>query len=698
MGVETLYVSSSSDEEAAPAPAAPLPPPRHHAHPRQGRGGVLAAVEAIGADLRAALGGWGGRGGGSAAAADRVTGVDPAAGALFSAEDIAAACCRHRSSGSEAEDGSSGEEDADEEGEDGDGAPRPPPPPLKPYQVVGVNFLALLRSKGLSAILADEMGLGKSAQAAAFLAVRAASGAEDPARPFLIVVPASLLDNWARELATWAPALRVARYYGPDRAAVRAAAKARLRSGRRAADVFLTTYSAFSSDSAAARADRAFLRSTAWSIVVVDEAHAIKNAGAARSAKLASVAAPAGMRVCLTGTPLQNRPSELKSLLAFLMPDVFEGEGLGGSDDEGEEEEEAVTSAQAAAGLRRLLAPFILRRLKSEVATQLVPKAVETRTVAMVPAQAAVYMSTVAALRAEALGAASAEARGSDAAAEAGRALVRALGPARAASSFTLLRKLALHPLLARSGRFSDADLASLARAAAAAEEFGTADAARVRDHLDTLSDFDLHRLGASFRGLGPAFRLAKGAVGAGSGKAALLADLLPALHAAGHRVLLFSQWTMVLDLMEVLLDDAGLAWSRLDGSTPVPARLALVDAFNAPTSPTFCMLLSTGAGGQGLNLTGADTVIIHDVAWNPSVDRQAEDRAHRLGATRPVRVVRLVTQGTVDEGVAAIAARKLALADAVLGEEGGGGAAGAGDAEPASEIGAVLAQVLLGG
>jgi SWI/SNF-related matrix-associated actin-dependent regulator 1 of chromatin subfamily A len=225
-----------------------------------------------------------------------------------------------------------------------------------------------------------------------------------------------------------------------------------------------------------------------------------------------------------------------------------------------------------------------------------------------------------------------------------------------------------------------------------------------VRDHLASrLSDFGLARLAASLDGrLARQHALARGAVGSGSAKAAHLAGLLPRLRSGGHRVLLFSQWTMVLDLLESLLRDLGLAWSRLDGSTPSGDRLALVDAFNAGSPDThFAMLLSTGAGGQGLNLTGADTVIIHDAAWNPAVDRQAEDRAHRLGATRPVRVIRLVTAGTVDEGVVAVADRKAALADAVLGEAdnggggGGAGGGGGGGGSEAADMGALLAAAL---
>ena len=151
------------------------------------------------------------------------------------------------------------------------------------------------------------------------------------------------------------------------------------------------------------------------------------------------------------------------------------------------------------------------------------------------------------------------------------------------------------------------------------------------------------------------------------SGKARFLAELLPALAAKGSRPLIFSQWKIMLDVLEWTLAELGLKFFRLDGSTPVEERQALVDAYNAPDSTCFAFLLSTRAGGQGINLTGADTVILHDCDFNPQIDRQAEDRSHRLGQTRPVTVYRLVTQDTVDAKIVAIAERKLTLDAAVL-------------------------------
>lgn len=198
---------------------------------------------------------------------------------------------------------------------------------------------------------------------------------------------------------------------------------------------------------------------------------------------------------------------------------------------------------------------------------------------------------------------------------------------------------------------------------------------------------------GVSDRALLRACRLPLSSVLAGS-KALWLAERLPALLAEGHRVLIFSVWTSVLDILEVLIGQAlGLGYIRLDGSTKVEDRQGLIDAFQAPDSEHRIFLLSTKAGGLGLTLTAADTVVVHDLSFNPQDDAQAVDRAHRLGQTRPVTVMRLVTAGTVDEGVYRLAASKTALDVAIKGGEGAGGGDSGG--VPASSIGELLAKAL---
>ena len=230
---------------------------------------------------------------------------------------------------------------------------------------------------------------------------------------------------------------------------------------------------------------------------------------------------------------------------------------------------------------------------------------------------------------------------------------------------FVHLRKIANHPLLVRE-RYGDAEVAEIVDVCHRRGVFGhEAPLAKVESHVRSLSDFDLHQLCGEQGHLSklclPVSAFAEAA------KTAALVKLLDEIKSKGSRPLIFSQWKIVLDILEWVLRSRGHVFVRLDGSTDVHERQQICDAFNRRGSEIFCFLLSTRAGGQGLNLTGADTVIIHDCDFNPQIDRQAEDRCHRLGQTRPVTVHRLVTAGTVDERIVQIAERKLDLDAAVL-------------------------------
>ena len=229
------------------------------------------------------------------------------------------------------------------------------------------------------------------------------------------------------------------------------------------------------------------------------------------------------------------------------------------------------------------------------------------------------------------------------------------------------MRRAANHPCLLRA-RYSPAELERIAQCACKAGHFGErARIAQVRTELSTYSDFRIHAVCAEVEGLAPLMLPRE--VLLDSAKFARLRVLLPKLKAQGHRVLIFSQFIEMLDLIECLLGPLGLKMRqlRIDGSTPTAERQRRIDEFQAAGSKVFAFLLSTRAGGQGINLTAADTVIMHDLDWNPALDRQAEDRAHRIGQTRQVSVYRLVTAASVEESILKLQQRKKSLGDSVL-------------------------------
>ena len=546
---------------------------------------------------------------------------------------------------------------------------------LKPYQMVGVNFLLLLDEQDVpGAILADEMGLGKTAQTIAYLACSRAGNAllasADVAKemrrrrnePALVVAPASLLENWRRELTTWAPALRVGFYHGgPSQDEVRATAEAwahgirgdgRSASGGGAFDVIIACYSIFERDSADSREKRAWLRSLNYSHLVLDEAHLVKNRATQRARRLDAVATKARRRVLLTGTPLQNNLGELESLIHLVLPGLLE-EGALGTDTYEETDTNELARAHRLQRVKEILRPFILRRLKEEVAKELIPKTQEKRIVAMSESQKAQYDAAVEAARNERRRAREAASSKSDSH-PTGASPPPALNNTKVKALFVHLRKIANHPLLVRS-RYGDEEIATISDVCHRRGVFGhEATLAKVESHVKSLSDFDLHQL-CGEQGHLSNLCLSPAAF-SGAAKTSALVDLLATIKAKGSRPLIFSQWKIVLDILEWVLREKGHRFVRLDGSTDVHQRQQICDAYNKPGSEIFCFLLSTRAGGQGLNLTGADTVIIHDCDFNPQIDRQAEDRCHRLGQSRPVTVHRLVTAGTVDERIVQIA------------------------------------------
>jgi len=440
-----------------------------------------------------------------------------------------------------------------------DALPRAPLPAdltatLRPYQQQGVDWLCFLRDASLGAVLADDMGLGKTLQALA--AVRGRT---------LVVCPRSVVHNWAEEIRRFRPGLSCSIYHGPRRAL------------DPKADITLTTY-------AIMRLDAELLSEVTWDTLVLDEAQAIKNQGSQVSR--AAYALKADFRLSLSGTPVENRLEELWSQMHFTNRGL-----LGGYSDFQERYARPVSSgeSQAAARLRQKIKPFVLRRLKREVAPELPPRSEAVLYCELEDQERSVYEAVLGATRKEVVA-----------------KLSEGGGVMAALEALLRLRQAACHPALV------------------------------------------------------------PGQQAESSSKIERLVEALVDAAADGHKALVFSQWTSLLDLVEPHLQRAEIAYTRLDGSTRDRGRV--VASFQDASGPPV-MLISLKAGGTGLNLTAADHVFLLDPWWNPAVEDQAADRAHRIGQDKPVMVYRLVAKDTVEEGILALQQKKRQIADAALGE-----------------------------
>ncbi len=439
---------------------------------------------------------------------------------------------------------------------------------LRAYQTEGYRWLARLAYCGAGACLADEMGLGKTVQTLALLLARAPDG------PALIVSPTSVCGNWRDEAARFAPTLNVIDY--------RTSGREKTLEQLGPFDAVLVSYGLLQSDAEA-------FSHVHWHTAVLDEAQAVKNMATKRSAAVMDL--KSDFRMIMTGTPVENRLSELWNLFRFLNP------GLLGSLErfnrvfaspiaDGDE--------RARARLRRVVSPFLLRRTKEQVLDDLPPRTEITLKVDLSEQERAFY---------EALRASAAEA-------------VHSAGEMQ-----TQDKRFVIFAQLMRLRRCCCA--VSLVSEAA--------------------------QIGANIP----------------SSKQAALLELAARLHENGHRALVFSQFTDHLALIRKTLEGAGFECLYLDGATPAAKRTELVAQFQSGRGDFF--LISLRAGGTGLNLTGADYVIHMDPWWNPAVEDQASDRAHRIGQKRPVTVYRLVARDTVEEKIVELHRTKRELASDVL-------------------------------
>nr|XP_029714605.1 SWI/SNF-related matrix-associated actin-dependent regulator of chromatin subfamily A containing DEAD/H box 1 homolog isoform X2 [Aedes albopictus] len=507
---------------------------------------------------------------------------------------------------------------------------------LAEYQLVGLNWLSVMHRNDMNGILADEMGLGKTIQVIAFLAWLKENDLIK--HPQLIVVPSSTLDNWENELRKWCPELILMKYYGSqeERKLIRIDWA---KNGISDVDVVLTTYHMMG----ASGEEKKMWRVTPFQYVIFDEAHMLKNMTSQRYENLLRIRAD--RRILLTGTPLQNNLLELMSLLCFVMPKLFGGkvEDIKAlfqrikTKDSGEDQ--TTFEKNQIERAKQIMKPFILRRLKKDVLSFLPPKTEEIMKVPMLDSQKEKYMDLVSEYQ---------NATG----------VFKSSTEISGMSIMMDMRKLANHPLLLRY-YFSDAEVRKIARKLAGDSDWKNKNIDETFQDIAYLSDFKLLQLKDKYTSLYD-LRIPDQLIVA-SGKFRQLDELLPKLKSEGHRVLIFSQFVMMLDIMEKYLDIRKYGFLRLDGQTAVTERQEMIDLYTEDPN-IFIFLLSTKAGGLGINLTAADTVIIHDIDFNPYNDKQAEDRSHRMGQTKPVTIYKLISDGTIEEGMLMIAQEKLQL------------------------------------
>ena len=453
---------------------------------------------------------------------------------------------------------------------------------LFPYQLEGLNWLLNRWYNRKNCILADEMGLGKTVQAVAFL--ERVTRVEGLPGPFLVVAPLSTLMHWQRTVQQWTDMnaivyqntkqsreiIRNYEFFYPDGTGPKF-------------DMLITQYEMIMNDNAV-------FAQFKYSVLIVDEAHRLKNANSKLLQALAHI--ESDYRILLTGTPLQNTVEELQSLLEFLHPGQF-------SD---------ITSAQTmndVMHLRSILKPHLLRRLKADVDKTIAPKEETIIDCQLTKTQKQWYRAVL-------------------------EANAGFLSEGAHLQNISIeLRKVCLHPYL-----------------------------------IDGAED----KILAEKKPTTPAELL--DCMVRSSGKLILLDKLLPKLKENGNRVLIFSQMTRLLDILQDYLDGVGYSFLRIDGTVKGSIRQQRIDQFNAEGSDIFIFLLCTRAGGQGITLNAADTVIIFDSDWNPQNDLQAQARCHRIGQKKVVKVYRLLTKGTYEEVMFEAASRKLGLGHAILDRE----------------------------
>ncbi|KAL4858477.1 ISWI chromatin-remodeling complex ATPase [Chlorella vulgaris] len=464
---------------------------------------------------------------------------------------------------------------------------------MREYQMQGLNWLIHLYDNGINGILADEMGLGKTLQTISLLGyLREFRGITGP---HMVIVPKSTLHNWLNEFKRWCPVIKAVKFHG-NREERERQKEELCQPGK--FDVVVTSYEMVIKE-------KNHWRKFHWRYVIIDEAHRIKNENSRLSQVVRML--KTNYRMLITGTPLQNNLHELWALLNFLLPEVFSSADKFdewfqmGDSKEGE--------AEVVQQLHKVLRPFLLRRLKSDVEKSLPPKKETILKIGMSEMQRKYY----AALLQKDMDAVTGGAERS-----------------RLLNIVMQLRKCCNHPYL-----FQGAEP-------------------------------------------GPPYSIGEHLIENG-GKMVLLDKLLPKLKARGSRVLIFSQMTRMIDILDDYCDYRGYPYCRIDGNTSGEDRESQIEEYNkvlcvgvvvVEGSEKFVFLLSTRAGGLGINLYTADIVVLFDSDWNPQMDLQAMDRAHRIGQKKEVQVFRFCTDHSIEEKVIEKAYKKLRL-DALVIQQG---------------------------
>ena len=498
---------------------------------------------------------------------------------------------------------------------------------LHEHQFHGISWMVHMFQRGMPMILGDQMGLGKTIQTIGFLAYMQES--MNIRGPHLVVVPLSVLSNWIAEIERFCPSFRAVRFHGPKDERMRI--KEEELNDINEFDIVVTTFEMLVSEV------NFFKRKYMWTTVIVDEGHRLKNEKSQLSEKLRSV--PCLSRVILTGTPLQNNLRELWALLHFLSPEIFTQNSLARFED-GFDLVRGVIDSNLLRRARKLLCVFMLRRVKDQVNIVLPSRKEITMLVPLTSHQVEVYKQLLCGLDSDTIETVMRE--------SVSHTNAPSSAMSRESSHQTLTAENDPKKIPKKSSKESlstmsvDTDWRKLMNLLLQLR--------KVCNHTYLLPDL-----------MPDPYEIDEEIVN-GSGKLKMLDRMLPKLKEDGHRVLIFSQFTSMLDILEDYCELREYSFVRLDGETNRVQRRLDVRRFNSPNSQLFIFLISTRAGGLGLNLASADTVILYDSDWNPQVDLQAMERAHRIGQTKPVRVYRLVCQGSIEERMVSRAEKKLFL------------------------------------